>query len=842
MAEVSKVIRMGDDLFNLIDSETKLLTSFSKVTEWWDGTPMTPSKADGYIYRRRGVEYFLKNIGEYGKLFLEKDTMQEMRDLSNREVLLLQMGYYVGVKLNGYYEKGDTPAPINYFVDILGSVSEDDGGSIIELSEIALKHDFIKTVDVKYFGVFPGEMDNANLIQNVLNYIRSGITIVFNQGVYNIGNIVSINNKQDFIIDFSDSNLNDLGKDSFDINDVSILIPNGFIFNNCSNFKIKNFTHTTSIPAVAQPILRPDQYNERFPMLGFYNCNNLEVINLGTGGRVGARIGSDDASSVAEVLKCSSFHANLCNNITIRECYILPGNPGGETYSFSNCSNGKIIDCYALHGGSPQSFWSFGNIMDCQKFLINNIQIDSLSEGSLFDFSGDGLLFINSQLNYPNGKVIDAPGEWGNNLFTTFKNVKLQNITTTGELYFHSGPPDAGSPIVDYDNIVIDNCHVIGRDGDNNITWNRLGGTKSMKFSNIIYKNKVLISRYFSINPAYAWTYDKDLFLDNIEVLTDINSNSYIDNGGNLFINNSKFISTNSTTSSSPAIVFEDTYSKYHNNSLDNSHYKTVISNCEFNGFRIPLLSNITFINCIFKNCLFTTRNNTFTSLINPTVHFKNCYFELISGDSSITQNGSLFVLDTLTKITFNSCSIVGETNSLSDDGLIKVERTIGGVVEIINSYINVVRITGGGVNNLTYILRTFNQSVSEDQTIRIYDSNFKNVNSLVRVHGADTGVDKDIIIDINNCKMVNAGSMVQCSSGQSASYHSISIKNCITDNSITFEASDWKSAIIRVDFNIESVIDPNTVCLASPGSLFKTSSDVYKKDTDTSKTNWVLI
>lgn len=165
MAELPKVVRIGDTLTNLIDKNTNQTITYTKVNNWWDGTPMTADKADGEIYRRKGVEYFLKNLGKYGELFLEKDTMAEMRDLNSTEILLLQMGYYKGVRLSGYYEKGDTPTPIEYILSDTND-DDDDGGSVIEVSNIKLEHIFKGNVDIRYFGFFETG-DITNLLRNL---------------------------------------------------------------------------------------------------------------------------------------------------------------------------------------------------------------------------------------------------------------------------------------------------------------------------------------------------------------------------------------------------------------------------------------------------------------------------------------------------------------------------------------------------------------------------------------------------------------------------------------------------------------------------------------------------
>lgn len=186
MAELPKVVRIGDTLTNLIDKNTNQTITYTKVNNWWDGTPMTADKADGEIYRRKGVEYFLKNLGKYGELFLEKDTMQEMRDLSSTEILLLQMGYFKGVKLNGYYQEGDTPNPIEYTLST--SPITDNGGSVIELpSGVKLAHLFeYGVINMKYFGAVGDDVaDDTDAFQNCIDFARN-CTVNIPKGVYNI--------------------------------------------------------------------------------------------------------------------------------------------------------------------------------------------------------------------------------------------------------------------------------------------------------------------------------------------------------------------------------------------------------------------------------------------------------------------------------------------------------------------------------------------------------------------------------------------------------------------------------------------------------------------------------
>lgn len=144
------------------------------VTKWYDGSTMDASKADGKIYLRsiNNGEFLRVVLPNFGESFLEKDTVQQMRDINSTEILLLKMGYYKGVKLNGYYIKNDTPAPIEYYLS--QTTSLDDGGSVIVIGDIKLEHIFIGEVDVRYFGA-KGDFiqDDTTYIQKTLSYANN---------------------------------------------------------------------------------------------------------------------------------------------------------------------------------------------------------------------------------------------------------------------------------------------------------------------------------------------------------------------------------------------------------------------------------------------------------------------------------------------------------------------------------------------------------------------------------------------------------------------------------------------------------------------------------------------
>lgn len=109
-------------------------------------------------------------IRESGAEFIEKDTMADFRAITEREIWAIQNGYYKGVKLNGYYKKGDTPSSIEYFISTV--TNTDDGGSVIEINGIKFEHIFISYVHPSYFGILSSKtLRQDTQLKNFSNYV-----------------------------------------------------------------------------------------------------------------------------------------------------------------------------------------------------------------------------------------------------------------------------------------------------------------------------------------------------------------------------------------------------------------------------------------------------------------------------------------------------------------------------------------------------------------------------------------------------------------------------------------------------------------------------------------------
>ncbi|RKE55319.1 hypothetical protein [Sphingobacterium detergens] len=113
--------------------------------------------------------------------FLVKETMAAMKALSAAEIDALEIGTYEGVQLLGYHEKGDTPAPIIYYLaPTTPDPRADDGGSIISAGTTKLLHTFDTAIDVRYFGLRSGAayINDPQLVNNIF-INNAGKSILF---------------------------------------------------------------------------------------------------------------------------------------------------------------------------------------------------------------------------------------------------------------------------------------------------------------------------------------------------------------------------------------------------------------------------------------------------------------------------------------------------------------------------------------------------------------------------------------------------------------------------------------------------------------------------------------
>ncbi|QIH34805.1 right-handed parallel beta-helix repeat-containing protein [Sphingobacterium sp. DR205] len=281
--------------------------------------------------------------------FLVKETMAAMRNLSASEIDGLKGNnpVYAGVQLLGYYEKGDTPAPIIYhYVDLQNEPDPgtDDGGSIIEIGNNKLRHDF-KGADIYdiYFGYKTGVFftkEQNNLKLNSM-YNSDANSIVHSPGVE---------------ADISESLIID--------NENLKIEGNGFVIRQADNSSLITYTDRPLIDIISngvmiEDLVLDDNIQNNFVMLG---ANKIHAANPGDIPGV-TRTGHD-------VLVIRA------NNVVVRRVVVEGASWTGikVTYDPNNVEVNNVIieDCVV-----NQTFRDSISIMHCRNVKVRNNKINN---------------------------------------------------------------------------------------------------------------------------------------------------------------------------------------------------------------------------------------------------------------------------------------------------------------------------------------------------------------------------------------------------------------------------------------------------------------------------------
>jgi len=182
--------------------------------------------------------------------FLIKDTMQDMRNLSAVEIDGLNGNnpIYAGVKLLGYYEKGDTPAPIIYYLaPIVPDPGPDDGGSVIIVNSTKLIHNFVGHINVRYFGAKANREEGSKIfINRCLQYCQKH------------GNYAWIDENSVYLIEVSNNHLGGI-----EIPSNTTIIIDGEVTcqpNNFGNYCIINVAGQDNVNIIGKGKVRGSKY------------------------------------------------------------------------------------------------------------------------------------------------------------------------------------------------------------------------------------------------------------------------------------------------------------------------------------------------------------------------------------------------------------------------------------------------------------------------------------------------------------------------------------------------------------------------------------------------------
>ncbi|WP_223583054.1 hypothetical protein [Sphingobacterium sp. GVS05A] len=212
--------------------------------------------------------------------FLVKDTMAAMRGLSAVEITALQNGTYEGVQLLGYYEKGDTPAPIIYYLaPATPDPGSDNGGSLIEVGGIKLMHNFVGSVDIRYFGAAPQNLDNTIFIQKCIDTVQIKCISIDNNTYRVLG---SINLKSALKIQGDASLITKTGNQTIAlfvgtaVNDV--VVDNVRLHGGFDPTKPSNYNYAGLLFSESSHLVITNVSVEKFSVgIRLYYCNGVEI-------------------------------------------------------------------------------------------------------------------------------------------------------------------------------------------------------------------------------------------------------------------------------------------------------------------------------------------------------------------------------------------------------------------------------------------------------------------------------------------------------------------------------------------------------------------------------------
>ncbi|MBT2623679.1 heparin lyase I family protein [Chryseobacterium sp. ISL-6] len=131
---------IADDKIKRIDIEDEADVNYRETTTWYDGSPMTDAKKDGFVYIKKDNIFYRRTFDSLETKNLIKGTLQSVKDLTPTEVLLLKMGVYESVQLQGYLAKGDLPKPVEF--KIADPLTNIEGFEIVDVHDIKLVSEF----------------------------------------------------------------------------------------------------------------------------------------------------------------------------------------------------------------------------------------------------------------------------------------------------------------------------------------------------------------------------------------------------------------------------------------------------------------------------------------------------------------------------------------------------------------------------------------------------------------------------------------------------------------------------------------------------------------------------
>lgn len=381
---------LAGDILKRVDKTTGENVNYREITTWYDGSTMTDEKVDGVLYKKINGVFYRMQFNREGENFISFSNMEDFRNISDFNLLLLKAKIFKGVELTGYYDDFQYENPVYYY--LTNETYIDNGGSEIVIDSLFFKCELDK-INPLFFGIKNGVSEDFsdNWIK-MLSFASNKNKRIDGCGLvyYILKEIIS-----------TAVNI-DLFNCKFLLNN-NYQIHSGFKFTKWKNFNLDKihvdggkgtykigeeewieFDGDNSIPSIMPSFyyfFHLDKNNEQnqFVNLGtieFVNCHLHSCINIFTGGDVFVN------NLIVENCSYKSlhvYHEDINNNHTGKTNVVnyKAKNLGLMASSFTETidgvkSVGKNINTST---GLPQ--WSYGLIVSYGEFTILNADVEN---------------------------------------------------------------------------------------------------------------------------------------------------------------------------------------------------------------------------------------------------------------------------------------------------------------------------------------------------------------------------------------------------------------------------------------------------------------------------------
>lgn len=199
---------LAGDIIKRVDKISGDNVNYREVLTWFDGSLMNDAKVDGFVYKKIGNKFYQRTFDNLISTSLVKKTMVELRAITETEVLMLKMGVYKSIVLEGYFNHLDTPKSTIY--SLSNSNLPDNSGNIIRVGDVVFETPIFDKIPVYLFGVLPSNPPYLNSEQ--IEKINIPFIPLYFDGSYNFfreyvfaGNSIYGNNREKTILNFPQS-------------------------------------------------------------------------------------------------------------------------------------------------------------------------------------------------------------------------------------------------------------------------------------------------------------------------------------------------------------------------------------------------------------------------------------------------------------------------------------------------------------------------------------------------------------------------------------------------------------------------------------------------------------